>query len=102
MTRDDLADSWEAKAEENVEEWGEQSIETLLLALQEELGEVTQAVLEHREEDRNYGPIFEEIDDIGALLFQLDDAACAHRFRECVESDDEYEPTIWTDGGENA
>ncbi|SMO81405.1 hypothetical protein [Halorubrum cibi] len=82
MTRDAVTDRWEEKAEENVEEWGEQSLETLLLAAQEELGELTQATLEYREEDGYYGPIFDEIDDLGALLIQLEDAARGHRFRD--------------------
>lgn len=97
---DGVTDRWEAKAEKNVEEWGEQSIETLLLAAQEELGELTQATLEYRAENGNYEPILDEIDDLGALLLQLHEAAGDHRFRECDDSDDDYRPSIWTDGGE--
>jgi NTP pyrophosphatase (non-canonical NTP hydrolase) len=75
-----LTDRWERKAEENVEEWGQQNIETLLLAIQEELGELTQATLEYRAEDGVYAPLFEELDDMGALLIQLHGAIDGHRF----------------------
>ncbi|WP_280587798.1 hypothetical protein [Halorubrum sp. Boch-26] len=34
--------SWTEKAEENVEEWGLQDVDTLLLAMQEEQGELAQ------------------------------------------------------------
>ena len=98
----DAFDRWMGKAADNTEEWGEQSIETLLLAAQEELGELTQATLEYRSEDGHYEPILEEIDDLGALLIQLHDAAGEHRFRECNDADDDYRPSIWTDGGEDS
>jgi NTP pyrophosphatase (non-canonical NTP hydrolase) len=74
-------DNWRRKAVENREEWGEQSVETLLLAMQEELGELSQATLEYRDEDGYYGPIFEELDDLGALLIQFCWAANAHRIQ---------------------
>lgn len=83
----DAVERWEEKAEENIEEWGDQSIETLLLAAQEELGELTQATLEYRAEDGDYENIFDEIDDLGALLIQLHEAASAHQF-DGVEDDD--------------
>ena len=76
----ELTDRWEEKAEVNVEKWGEQNIETLLLAIQEELGELTQATLEYREEDGYYGPLFDELDDLGALLIQFHGAIDGHRF----------------------
>lgn len=63
---------WTAKAEENLEEWGVQEPETLLLALQEELGELTQAHLEATHEDGAPERLQEELDDLGALLIQLD------------------------------
>lgn len=58
-------------ASENIERWGLQSEETLLLAIQEELGELSQAHLEAQYEDGNPGRIDEELDDLGALLLQL-------------------------------
>jgi len=68
---------WQRKAAENRAEWGEQSVETLLLAAQEELGELTQAHLEYCHEDGEYS-MFDELDDLGALLVQLHWALSAH------------------------
>ena len=62
---------WHGKAVENVDEWGLQDEETLLLAMQEELGELTQAFLEARDEDGDPECVDWELDDLGALLFQL-------------------------------
>jgi len=62
---------WLGKADRNVEEWGLQDEETLLLAMQEELGELTQAHLEARAEDGDPDRVDEELDDLGALLLQL-------------------------------
>ncbi|QZP37054.1 hypothetical protein [Halobaculum magnesiiphilum] len=64
-------DRWIGKADENIEEWGLQDRETLLLAMQEELGELTQAVLETATEDGDPDRIDEELDDLGALLLQF-------------------------------
>ena len=62
---------WHGKAAENVEEWGLQDVETLLLAMQEELGEMTQAHLEATHEDGEAERLVHEMDDLGALLLQL-------------------------------
>ena len=62
---------WHHKASENVAEWGLQDTETLLLAMQEELGELTQAHLESVHEDGDPERVAEEMADLGALLFQL-------------------------------
>jgi len=78
----DIADRWANQSRENVEEWGEQDIETLLIAIQEELGELSQATLEYRSENGTYEPLFEELDDLGALLFQFHGAISAHRFAQ--------------------
>jgi len=64
-------DHWIGKAVENIDDWGVQEEETLLLAMQEELGELTQAYLEARAEGLDPHRIDEEIDDLGALLLQL-------------------------------
>jgi NTP pyrophosphatase (non-canonical NTP hydrolase) len=66
-----LFDRWIGKANENIEEWGLQDEDTLLLAIQEELGELTQAHLEARAEGGDPERIDEELDDLGALLIQL-------------------------------
>jgi len=71
---------WVEKAGENREEWGQQSVETLLLAAQEELGELTQAALEYQSENGDYGDLFHELDDLGALLCQLHWALASHEF----------------------
>lgn len=62
---------WEKKAVENLNRWGEQSLSELLLATQEELGELTQAVLEADVEDGDPDLIQEELDDLAALMYQL-------------------------------
>ncbi|WP_440769910.1 hypothetical protein [Natronorubrum sp. DTA28] len=66
-----LFDCWMDKASANIEKWGLQDEETLLLAIQEELGELTQAHLEARDEGGDPGRVDEELDDLGALLLQL-------------------------------
>lgn len=62
---------WEQQATENVEKWGLQDLESLLLATQEELGELTQAVLEANHEDGDPERIQGELDDLAALMYQL-------------------------------
>ena len=62
---------WQRKAEENVNEWGIQDRQTLLLAMQEELGELTQAVLEAEHEGGSVSRELDELDDLGALLVQF-------------------------------
>jgi NTP pyrophosphatase (non-canonical NTP hydrolase) len=62
---------WRRKAEANVAEWGWQSKPTLLLAATEELGELTQAYLEGRDEGGDRMRMQAELDDLGALLLQL-------------------------------
>ncbi|MFC7128460.1 hypothetical protein [Haloferax chudinovii] len=66
-----LFDRWMGQASENIEEWGVQDEATLLLAIQEELGELTQAHLEAKHEDSRDSRVDEELDDLGALLLQL-------------------------------
>jgi len=61
---------WEA-ASRNVERWGLQDVETLLLAMQEEQGELAQAYLEATHEDGDADRVSEELEDLGALCFQL-------------------------------
>lgn len=90
---------WYDKALQNVEEWGLQDKETLLLAMQEELSELTQAVLEAREEDGDQDRIDDELDDLGALLFQFHMKWEEQHERTCVycgEGDDAYgDDTAW-------
>ena len=62
---------WIGKAGQNVEEWGLQDVETLLLAMQEEQGELSQAYLESEHEDGDAGRIASELDDLAALCIQL-------------------------------
>ncbi|WP_199522566.1 hypothetical protein [Haloferax sp. Atlit-48N] len=78
-----LFDRWLCKAAENIDKWGVQNEATLLLAIQEELGELTQAHLEAKHEDGRDSRVDEELDDLGALLLQL------HESRQ----------TLLTDGG---
>lgn len=72
MSDTDAAETWSWKAEKNVEKWGLQQVETLLLAMQEEQGELAQAHLEHKHEDGDFERIRSELADLGALCFQLE------------------------------
>ena len=65
------ARAWAEQAAGNVDRWGDQSVETLLLATQEELGELAQAHLEARDEDGDRERVADELDDLAALTFQL-------------------------------
>lgn len=62
---------WINKAEDNVEKWGLQDVETLLLAMQEEQGELAQAYLEAEHEDGDLARVATELDDLAALCIQL-------------------------------
>ena len=66
-----LAEHWREKASENVENWGTQHPETLLVAITEEVGELSQAYLEATYEDGEPPDVHAEIDDLVALLIQL-------------------------------
>lgn len=94
----EVFDRWTGKASENIEEWGLQSQETLLLAIQEEVGELAQAHLEARAEGGDPERIDAELDDLGALLIQLherrqeDGRTCVY----CGKGDDAYDDdTKW-------
>ena len=63
--------SLEMKAHKNVKKWGLQDIPTLLLAMQEELGEIAQAYLQYEHENGEEKRISEELDDLMALGWQL-------------------------------
>ncbi|WP_206335519.1 hypothetical protein [Natronolimnobius sp. AArcel1] len=62
---------WWEKASNNVEKWGLQDVPTLLLAMQEEMGELEQAHLEARDEDGDPERVGDELADLAALCFQL-------------------------------
>lgn len=63
--------TWENKARENIDKWGLQDEETLLLAMQEEIGELAQAHLEARAEGGDHERVEEELHDLAALCLQL-------------------------------
>ena len=63
---------WLSRASENVERWGLQDTETLLLAMTEELGEISQAHLEAEHENGDPERVREELADLMALGIQLD------------------------------
>ena len=75
LDTDRAFERWRVKAETNVERWGEQSVETLVLAATEELGELSRAHLEARDEDGDPDRLLDEIDDLAALCVQLRAAA---------------------------
>ena len=68
---------WRDQAELNVEEWGLQDIDTVLLAIMEELGETAQAYLESEYEGKSEVALYDEIDDLAPLMWQLMWAAMA-------------------------
>ena len=75
-SNDELADGtlshWRAAAVDNIDEWGMQSPETVMLAMMEELGEVVQARLEYTAGDGEYARIQRELDDLAPLCWQLE------------------------------
>ena len=72
---------WKWKAMENVDKWGLQNKETLALAMMEELGELTQAILQYNElghdipdadeHELKYNRMLNELDDLAALMYQM-------------------------------
>lgn len=68
---DFIYEIWHRRANENIDQWGIQDPAVILLAMQEELGELTQAYLEATYEDGDKEMPREEMHDLGALLFQL-------------------------------
>jgi plasmid stabilization system protein ParE len=66
-----LHDVWRSRANDNIAEWGIQDPAVVLLAIQEELGELTRAYLEATYEDGDRDRPREELSDLGALLYQL-------------------------------
>lgn len=73
-----LHERWYGRAEENVDEWGVQNPAVVLLAMQEELGELTRAYLEATYEEGDPDAVREELHDLGALLVQLHWALTEH------------------------
>lgn len=71
MRQKDMYHVWYAKAEDNIEKWGLQDPSVLLLAIQEELGELTKAYLEATYEGGDHDQVREELHDLGALMFQF-------------------------------
>ena len=66
-----LSRVWEDTATKNVDIWGRQDMDTLLLAMQEELGELTRAYLQWTHEDGEPRPVADELHDLAPLLFQF-------------------------------
>lgn len=66
-----LSGEWAEQAQRNVDKWGLQGVETLLLAMQEEMGELAQAHLEAHHEGGDPDRVADELADLGALCFQL-------------------------------
>lgn len=75
---DEMHDRWYSKADENVDKWGIQNPAVVLLAMQEELGELTQAYLEGTYEDGDRQAVREELHDLGALCVQMHWALTEH------------------------
>lgn len=66
-----LCKLWEGRAHENVERWGQQRMDTLLLAMQEELGELTRSYLQWMHEEGEPRSVADELHDLAPLLFQF-------------------------------
>lgn len=66
-----ISQLWAEKAGENLNEWGQQDVETLLLAAQEELGELTQATLQAKHEGGSSEDVRAELNDLAALMYQI-------------------------------
>ena len=64
--------TWKEKARENIKKWGLQDEPTLILAMMEELGELSQAYLQFKHESGNKDRIRTELDDLMALGIQLE------------------------------
>ena len=72
---------WKDKAIENVDKWGMQDKETIALAMVEELGELTQAILQYNElghdipdtdeHELKHQRMLSELDDLAALMYQM-------------------------------
>ena len=74
MSMSSSLDDWErwvSKACANAAKWGDQNINDLILAIVEEVGELSQAFLQHRYEDQPKERIWEELDDLAPLIIQL-------------------------------
>jgi len=59
------------KAENNIRKWGVQSVDLIILAMVEELGELAQSYLQFKFEGGSYDRIGDELDDLTALMVQL-------------------------------
>lgn len=64
------------KTKNNIAKWGIQPNDILLLAMMEELGELSQAYLHFKYENGQYGRIKEELYDLIALTFAMLDNLC--------------------------
>lgn len=60
------------KANININKWGLQTPDTILLAMMKELGELTQAFLQYNYENGDYQKIDKEIYDLLALCEQFE------------------------------
>lgn len=62
---------WLTKADRNIKKWGIQSMKDVCLAMQEELGELTQAILQFHHEGTPIERVSKELDDLAALCYQM-------------------------------
>lgn len=62
---------WRVKACANINKWGLQDSKSLLVDMMEELGELSQAVLEYKAESGDYDCIQDELDDLAPLMIQF-------------------------------
>jgi NTP pyrophosphatase (non-canonical NTP hydrolase) len=72
MKEDDhICNLFKSRSKKNIQKWGLQPLNTLLLCAMEEMGELTQAYLQYRHEDGELMKIHDELIDLGALLIQI-------------------------------
>lgn len=73
---------WKDQAKKNIDKFGHQPKEILILAMVEELGELSQALLEYKhavpfvrlsklEKKVQFNKIYDELDDLSALMYQM-------------------------------
>lgn len=80
------------KALNNISKWGLQDKSTLILAMTEELGELSQAYLQNKHENGKYERIGKELDDLMALGIQLRLVLNNRKIEDPISATIKYKP----------
>ena len=62
---------WTERAQRNMDKWGIQTMKDVALSMTEELGELTQAILQYHHEDGSLERVKEELHDLTPLCYQM-------------------------------